>query len=205
MCVCNTFTIQHMWLFLLPFVDQSSAGEWEEETRTCRKGKGEDWKGKGRVNGEIKADWGADKESPARWVTHLYLREACVCVFLHDVDLCACVCVYAELEEQTHRALELEQERKRAHEEAERLEAELRSAEDSKMALLHQSENQMKNQEHLVSPPETVCVITGIETWKRKSLAGWVSAWRRSDRKRRLFSGHGAGWTDLQDFPPGGC
>lgn len=102
---------------------------------------------------------------------HLYLREACVCV-LHEADLGECVCVCAELEEQTHRALELEQERKRAHDEAERLEAELRSAEDSKMALLHQSENQMKNQEHLVSHPETVCVIMGIETWKCKSLAG---------------------------------
>lgn len=61
------------------------------------------------------------------------------------------VTVCAELEEQTHRALELEQERRRAQEEAERLEAELNSAEDSKMALLQQSENQMKNQEHLVS------------------------------------------------------
>lgn len=57
----------------------------------------------------------------------------------------------AELEEQTHKALELEQERKRAQEEAERLEADLKSAEDAKMALLQQSENQMKNQEHLVS------------------------------------------------------
>lgn len=56
-----------------------------------------------------------------------------------------------ELEEQTQRALELEQERKRAQEEAERLESDLKSAEDAKMALLQQSENQMKNQEHLVS------------------------------------------------------
>lgn len=61
------------------------------------------------------------------------------------------LCVCAELEEQTQRALELEQERKKAQEEAERLETELRGAEDSKVALLQQSENQMKNQEHLVS------------------------------------------------------
>lgn len=63
----------------------------------------------------------------------------------------SCVCVSTELEEQTQRALELEQERKRAQEEAERLESDLKSAEDAKMALLQQSENQMKNQEHLVS------------------------------------------------------
>lgn len=44
----------------------------------------------------------------------------------------------------------MEQERKRAQEEAERLETELKGAEDSKMALLQQSESQMKNQEHLV-------------------------------------------------------
>lgn len=61
------------------------------------------------------------------------------------------MCVCAELEEQTHRALELELERKSAQEEAERLEAELKSAEDAKLTLLQQSENQMKNQEHLVS------------------------------------------------------
>lgn len=65
----------------------------------------------------------------------------------------ACVWMSActELEEQTQKALELEQERKRAQEEAGRLEAELKGAEDAKMALLQQSENQMKNQEHLVS------------------------------------------------------
>lgn len=56
-----------------------------------------------------------------------------------------------ELEEQTQKALELELERKRTQEEAERLETELRSAEDSKVALLQQSENQMKNQEHLAT------------------------------------------------------
>uniref|UniRef100_A0AAQ4RRG4 Moesin n=1 Tax=Gasterosteus aculeatus aculeatus TaxID=481459 RepID=A0AAQ4RRG4_GASAC len=57
-----------------------------------------------------------------------------------------------ELEEQTQRALELELERKRAQEEAERLEADLKGAEDAKQALLQQSESQMKNQEHLPSP-----------------------------------------------------
>lgn len=61
-------------------------------------------------------------------------------------------CVTAELEEQTQRALELELERKRAQDEAGRLESDLRTAEDAKSALLQQSENQMKNQEHLVSP-----------------------------------------------------
>lgn len=60
-------------------------------------------------------------------------------------------CTCAELEEQTQKALELDQEKKRAREEAERLENELKDAEDAKMALLQQSENQMKNQEHLVS------------------------------------------------------
>lgn len=44
----------------------------------------------------------------------------------------------------------MEQERKRAQEESERLETELKGAEESKMALLQQSESQMKNQEHLV-------------------------------------------------------
>lgn len=68
------------------------------------------------------------------------------------VTLTLRLCVCTELEEQTQKALELELERKRAQEEAERLEADLRSAEDSKVALLQQSESQMKNQEHLVSP-----------------------------------------------------
>lgn len=62
--------------------------------------------------------------------------------------------VAAELEEQTHRALELELERKRAQEDAGRLESDLKNAEEAKAALLQQSENQMKNQEHLVSPTE---------------------------------------------------
>lgn len=64
-------------------------------------------------------------------------------------NLCGGVCT--ELEEQTHRALELEQERKRAQEEAERMETDLRMAEEAKLTLLQQSQNQMKNQEHLVS------------------------------------------------------
>lgn len=91
--------------------------------------------------------------------------------FPHDADLlCVWLCVCTELEEQTQRALELEQERKRAQEDAERLETDLRTAEDSKMALLQQSENQMKNQEHLVSHQKTVCVIMGTETRKCKGL-----------------------------------
>lgn len=61
------------------------------------------------------------------------------------------MCVCLELEEQTQRALELEQERKRAQEEAERMETDLRVAEEAKVTLLQQSENHMKNQEHLVS------------------------------------------------------
>lgn len=60
------------------------------------------------------------------------------------------LCVFAELEEQTRRALELEQERKKAQEEAERLDKERRVAEEAKLTLLQQAENQMKNQEHLV-------------------------------------------------------
>ena len=49
------------------------------------------------------------------------------------------------------RVRELELERKKAEEAAELLEGDLRSAEEARLTLLHQSENQMKNQEHLVS------------------------------------------------------
>ncbi|KAJ8351330.1 hypothetical protein SKAU_G00228060 [Synaphobranchus kaupii] len=56
-----------------------------------------------------------------------------------------------ELEEQTRRALELEDERRRAQEEAERLERERKTVEEAKSALLQQSENQIKNQEHLAT------------------------------------------------------
>lgn len=56
----------------------------------------------------------------------------------------------AELEEQTRRAEELELERVKAQKEAELLENELKGAEEARIALLQQSENQMKNQEHLV-------------------------------------------------------
>ncbi|XP_006799592.1 moesin a isoform X1 [Neolamprologus brichardi] len=74
-----------------------------------------------------------------------------------------------ELEEQTQRALELEQERKRAQEEAERLEGDLKSAEDAKMALLHQSENQMKNQEHLATElADLTSKISLLEDAKKK-------------------------------------
>lgn len=74
-----------------------------------------------------------------------------------------------ELEEQTQRALELEQERKRAQEEAERLEGDLKSAEDAKMTLLQQSENQMKNQEHLATElAELTSKISLLEDAKKK-------------------------------------
>ncbi|XP_016897066.1 moesin a isoform X2 [Cynoglossus semilaevis] len=74
-----------------------------------------------------------------------------------------------ELEEQTQRALELELERKRAQEEAERLEADLKGAEDAKMALLQQSENQMKNQEHLATElAELTSKISLLEDAKKK-------------------------------------
>ncbi|XP_028276857.1 moesin-like isoform X1 [Parambassis ranga] len=74
-----------------------------------------------------------------------------------------------ELEEQTQRALELELERKRAHEEAERLETELRGAEDAKMALLQQSQNQMKNQEHLATElADLTSKISLLEDAKKK-------------------------------------
>lgn len=64
------------------------------------------------------------------------------------------LCVTTELEQQRQKAQELDQERKRAQKEAERLELDLRCAEDAKATMLQQSENQMKNQEHLVSPTQ---------------------------------------------------
>ncbi|TKS83516.1 Moesin [Collichthys lucidus] len=74
-----------------------------------------------------------------------------------------------ELEEQTQRAIDLEQERKRAQEEAERLESDLKSAEDAKMTLLQQSENQMKNQEHLATElAELTSKISLLEDAKKK-------------------------------------
>ncbi|CAB1421961.1 unnamed protein product [Pleuronectes platessa] len=74
-----------------------------------------------------------------------------------------------ELEEQTHKALELEHERKRAQEEAERLESELMGAEDAKMALMQQSENQMKNQEHLATElADLTSKISLLEDAKKK-------------------------------------
>ncbi|KAG8008312.1 Moesin, partial [Nibea albiflora] len=74
-----------------------------------------------------------------------------------------------ELEEQTQRAMELEQERKRAQEEAGRLEADLKSAEDAKITLLQQSENQMKNQEHLATElAELTSKISLLEDAKKK-------------------------------------
>ncbi|CAG5878265.1 unnamed protein product [Menidia menidia] len=74
-----------------------------------------------------------------------------------------------ELEEQTQRALELELERKRADEEAQRLESELKGAEDAKMALLQQSESQMKNQEHLATElAELTSKISLLEDAKKK-------------------------------------
>lgn len=80
-----------------------------------------------------------------------------------SASACVWMSPFTELEEQTQKALELEQERKRAQEEAERLEADLKGAEEAKMTLLHQSQNQMKNQEHLVSYQKTVDVVTGIK------------------------------------------
>ncbi|XP_071395681.1 moesin a [Centroberyx affinis] len=74
-----------------------------------------------------------------------------------------------ELEEQTQKALELEQERKRAQEEAERLENDLKSAEDAKMTLLQQSQNQMKNQEHLATElADLTSKISLLEDAKKK-------------------------------------
>ncbi|TNN79229.1 Moesin [Liparis tanakae] len=74
-----------------------------------------------------------------------------------------------ELEEQTRRALELELERKTAQEEAGRLEADLKGAEDAKVALLQQSENQMKNQEHLATElADLTSKISILEDAKKK-------------------------------------
>lgn len=74
-----------------------------------------------------------------------------------------------ELEEQTQKALELEQERKRANVEAERLEKDLRMAEEAKFTLLQQSENQMKNQEHLATElADLTSKISLLEDAKKK-------------------------------------
>ncbi|CAL8267180.1 unnamed protein product [Merluccius merluccius] len=74
-----------------------------------------------------------------------------------------------ELEEQTQKALELEQERRRAEEAAELLESDLRSAEEAKQALLQQSENQMKNQEHLATElADLTSKISLLEDAKKK-------------------------------------
>lgn len=83
-------------------------------------------------------------------MNNLYYNEWWQC-FSHNAYISRACVLCAELEEQTQKALELELERKRSQEEAERLEAELKGAEDAKAALLQQSQNQMKNQEHLVS------------------------------------------------------
>ncbi|XP_042354679.1 moesin [Plectropomus leopardus] len=74
-----------------------------------------------------------------------------------------------ELEEQTQKGLELEQERKLAQEEAERLEKDLKDAEDAKVKLLQQSENQMKNQEHLATElADLTSKISLLEDAKKK-------------------------------------
>ncbi|XP_056449404.1 moesin-like isoform X1 [Gadus chalcogrammus] len=74
-----------------------------------------------------------------------------------------------ELEEQTQKALELELERKRAEEAAEILEVDLRSAEEARLTLLHQSENQMKNQEHLATElADLTSKISILEDAKKK-------------------------------------
>uniref|UniRef100_A0A8C6TL71 Moesin a n=1 Tax=Neogobius melanostomus TaxID=47308 RepID=A0A8C6TL71_9GOBI len=74
-----------------------------------------------------------------------------------------------ELEQQTHKALELDQERKRAQEEAERLETDLRMAEEAKLTLLQQSESQMKNQEHLATElADLTSKISLLEDAKKK-------------------------------------
>ncbi|XP_059912115.1 moesin a isoform X2 [Gadus macrocephalus] len=74
-----------------------------------------------------------------------------------------------ELEEQTQKALELELERKRAEEAAELLEVDLRSAEEARLTLLHQSENQMKNQEHLATElADLTSKISILEDAKKK-------------------------------------
>ncbi|MFT7802652.1 moesin-like isoform X2 [Arapaima gigas] len=73
------------------------------------------------------------------------------------------------LEEQTKRAMELEQEWRCAQEEAERLEKDRRMAEEAKAALLHQSENQMKNQELLATElAELTSKISTLEDAKKK-------------------------------------
>ncbi|XP_029303744.1 moesin a [Cottoperca gobio] len=74
-----------------------------------------------------------------------------------------------ELEEQTHKSMELELERKCALDEAGRLENELKGAEDAKHTLLQQSENQMKNQEHLATElADLTSKISLLEDAKKK-------------------------------------
>ncbi|MEE6518516.1 hypothetical protein FKM82_029557, partial [Ascaphus truei] len=74
-----------------------------------------------------------------------------------------------ELEEQTRKALELEDERRRAQEEAEKLAKERLAAEEAKEALLKQSQDQMKNQEHLASElAELTSAIGQLELARQK-------------------------------------
>lgn len=129
-----------------------------------------------------------------------------------DAYILFLLCV-TELEEQTQRAMDLEQERKRAQEEAERLESDLKSAEDAKMTLLQQSENQMKNQEHLVSQAVKSCervlwlwmflfscfkyqsLTESVDVFRPRSWLSWLRrfpCWRtpRRRRKTRRLSGN---------------
>ncbi|KAM3869270.1 moesin-like [Diretmus argenteus] len=92
----------------------------------------------------------------------------CVTLLKEDTNV-RLLSVNAELEEQTQKALELEQERKRAQEEAERMENDLRVAEEAKATLLHQSESQMKNQEHLATElADLTSKISLLEDAKKK-------------------------------------
>uniref|UniRef100_A0A673A190 Moesin-like n=1 Tax=Sphaeramia orbicularis TaxID=375764 RepID=A0A673A190_9TELE len=68
-------------------------------------------------------------------------------------------------EEKNHKKME----RKRAQEEAERLETDLRVAEEARTTLLQQSENQMKNQEHLATElADLASKISLLEDAKKK-------------------------------------
>ncbi|CDQ85377.1 unnamed protein product [Oncorhynchus mykiss] len=82
-----------------------------------------------------------------------------------------------ELDKRTRRALELEKERTFAQEEAERLEKERRAAEETKAALLQQSESQMKNQENLRNPLSNhmnMCVRVCVCVIALSTLSGHV-------------------------------
>uniref|UniRef100_UPI00398EA48D moesin a n=1 Tax=Pristiophorus japonicus TaxID=55135 RepID=UPI00398EA48D len=83
-----------------------------------------------------------------------------------------------ELEEQTRKALELEQERKCAQEEAERMEVERKTAEETKSVLIEQSKNQMRNQEQLASELAGLTAKINLLEETKKKKEDEASEWQ---------------------------